>query len=87
MYVLIYDEHDLLKPRKKIISVHKSRRTAEKALDKRKRDLGRTVEECNTRIVWTERKAAGGDYLSESDFVTWRPDEKIPEGELYSDTD
>jgi hypothetical protein len=87
MYALIYDEHNLLKPRKKIISVHRSRKTAEKALEKRMRDLGRIVEECNTRIVWVEGKAKKGGYLTGSDFKTWRPGEKIPEGELYSDTD
>jgi hypothetical protein len=71
MYALIYDEHDLVKPKKKVISVHKSRDTAETALEKRKKKLGKKVWECNTRIVWT----------------TWRPGEPIPAGEMYSDTD
>jgi sialic acid synthase SpsE len=87
MYALIYDEHDLLKPHKKVVSVHRTRQTAEKALEKRKRILGRTVEECHTRIVWVDRKIARGDVLKEPDFVTWRPGEEIPEGELYSDSD
>jgi hypothetical protein len=51
------------------------------------RKLGRTVEECNTRIVWVEGKAQKGAYLTAADFKTWRPGEEIPEGELYSDTD
>ena len=87
MYALIYDEHNLLQPRKKIISVHRSRETAETALQKRMRKLGRSVEECNTRIVWVEGKAKKGGYLTTADFKTWRPGEEIPEGELYSDTD
>jgi hypothetical protein len=87
MYALIYDEHDFLKPRKEIISVHRSRKTAEKALEKRMRNLNRTVEECNTRIVWVEGKAFKGHYISEADFKTWRPGERIPQGDLYSDTD
>ena len=87
MYALIFDEHDLLKPKKKIISIHKRRETAEKALAKRMRKLGRSVEECNTRIVWVKGKASEGGYLLDSDFETWRPGEKIPEGDLYSDTD
>jgi ferredoxin-NADP reductase len=87
MYALIYDEHNLLQPRKKIISVHRSRETAETALQKRMRKLGRAVEECNTRIVWVEGKAKKGNYLTAAEFKTWRPGEEIPEGELYSDTD
>jgi ferredoxin-NADP reductase len=87
MYALIYDEHNLLQPRKKIISVHRSRDTAETALQKRMRKLGRSVEECNTRIVWVEGKAKKGGYLTTANFKTWRPGEEIPEGELYSDTD
>ena len=39
MYALIYDEHDLVKPKKKVISVHKSRDTAETALEKRKKKV------------------------------------------------
>jgi hypothetical protein len=87
MYALIYDEHDLLKPQKKVISVHRSRETAEKALDKRMRTLGRSIEECNTRIVWVAGKVRQGDTLTGSDFETWRPGENIPAGDLYSDTD
>ena len=68
MYALIYDEHNLLQPRKKIISVHRSRQTAEKALQKRMRNIGRTIEECNTRIVWVEGKAKKGSYLTAADF-------------------
>jgi len=87
MYALIYDEHDLSKPFKEVISVHRTRKTAENELEKRKRKLGKTVLECDTRIVWVERKVRKGDYLTAPDIETWRPGEKIPEGELYSDSD
>ena len=51
MYALIYDEYDLAKPRKRVISVHRKRETAEQALAKRQRKLGKRVWECDTRIV------------------------------------
>ncbi len=87
MYALIYDDHDLAKPFKRVISMHTSRATAEKALKKRQDKLGRKVWDCNTRIVWATRKAKAGGTISAADFSTWRPGEKIPEGELHSDTD
>ena len=87
MYALIFDDHDLLKYQKEVISVHRSRETAEKALKKRRRILGRSIEECNTRIVWVKVKAVAGDYLTAAEFETWQPGETIPEGDLYSDTD
>ena len=52
MYALIYDESDPAKREKKVISVHKTRETAEKALKKRQHKLDKRVWECNTRIVW-----------------------------------
>ena len=87
MYALIYDEHDLVKPQKKVISVHKSRDTAENALERRKKDLGKEVWECNTRIVWIVGNVNAGGYVKPGEYDTWRPGEKIPEGEIYSDTD
>ena len=87
MYTLIYDKHDLTKPFKKVISVHKSRETAEKALQKRMVKLGRRVWDCHTRIVWTESKVKPGEFMASNQFSTWRQGETIPEGELYSDTD
>jgi hypothetical protein len=39
MYALIYDEFDPAKREKKVISVHKTRAAAEKALKKRQRKL------------------------------------------------
>ena len=87
MFALIYDEHDLNKPFKEVISVHKTRETAEKALEKRKLRLGKTTVECNTRIVWVKHAVKRGNYLTVAEFENWRPGEKIPEGELVSDTD
>jgi hypothetical protein len=87
MYALIYDEHRLEEPQKKVISVHDSRPAAEAALEKRKEELGRTVWECNTRIVWVEKSVAAGENVIPGEFDTWRPGETIPEGELRSDSD
>jgi hypothetical protein len=87
MFALIYDTHDLDKPNKRVISVHKSRETAENALEARKKRLGKTVEECDTRIVWVKRKVQPEDVVIDQDFSTWKPDEKIPYGETHSDTD
>jgi hypothetical protein len=87
MFVLIYDTHDLDKPLKRVISVHKSRENAETALEERKKRLGKTVEECDTRIVWVKRKVQREDVVLDQDFSTWKPGEKIPYGETHSDTD
>jgi hypothetical protein len=87
VFALIYDEHQLDRPQKKVISIHKSRRTAEMALEKRKKKLGRKVWECNTRIIWTEKKIGTGDVVGPGEYDTWRPGEKIPEGEIHGDSD
>jgi hypothetical protein len=87
MYALIYDEHNLEAPMKKVISVHDSRNEAEQALESRKRKLGRKVWECNTRVVWIEGKINAGNSVKTGQYSAWRSDETIPEGELYSDTD
>ncbi len=87
MYALIYDEHHLDKPNKKVISTHESREEADVALEDRKNKLGRTVYECHTRIVWIEGEVKAGGYVKPGDFETWRPGEAIPEGELHSDVD
>ena len=87
MFALIYDTHELDKPLKRVISVHKSRQTAESALEKRMTRLGKTVEECDTRIVWVKRKVQREDVVLDKDFSTWKPGEKIPYGETHSDTD
>jgi len=87
MFALIYDEHDFSKNQKPVISVHHSRETAEKALEKRMKKLKKRVWECDTRIVWVNGKVRPGDYLTSAQFSTWRPGEKVPAGEMYSDTD
>ena len=87
MYALIYDEHRLDKPEKRVISIHDSREAAEVALEKRKEELGRKVWECHTRIVWTEKKIEAGDAVGPGEYDTWRPDEDIPEGEIHADSD
>ena len=70
-----------------MISVHQSRETAEKALENRKLKLGKKIWECNTRIVWIESKVKAGDLVKPGEHTDWRPGEKIPQGELYSDAD
>jgi hypothetical protein len=87
MFALIYDTHELDKPQKRVISVHQSRKTAETALEERKKRLGKTVEECDTRIVWVKRKVQREDVVIDKDFSTWKPGEKVPYGETHSDTD
>lgn len=87
MFALIYDEYDLSQPRKKVISVHRRRETAERALEKRMKKLGKRVWECDTRIVWVIKKVRAGDFIKSTDFETWRPGEKIPHGERYPDSD
>jgi hypothetical protein len=87
MYALIYDEHKLDIPQKKVISIHESRGEAEDALEKRKAALGRKVWECHTRIVWTEKRIKTGDVVAAGEYDTWRPGEDIPEGETHGDSD
>jgi hypothetical protein len=87
MFALIYDTHELDKPDKRVLSLHKSRKTAEKALEKRMIMLGRRVWDCNTRIVWLEGKARRGDLVTANGFSTWKPGENIPYGETHPDCD
>ncbi len=87
MFALIYDTHELDEPKKRVISVHKSRDLAEEALEKRKVELGRRVWECNTRIVWLTEKVQRGDVVTATEFETWKPGEEIPYGETHPDSD
>jgi len=87
MYTLIYDDHKLDQIKKKVISVHETRKKSEEVLTKRQTDLGRRVYECNTRIVWTDKEVSTDDVLEANEFATWRPGEDIPVGELNSDSD
>ena len=87
MFALIFDTHELDKPLKKVLSVHKTRQTAERILKIRMARLGKKVWECDTRIVWLKAAAQRGDTVTAKDFSTWRPGEKIPYGELHPDGD
>jgi hypothetical protein len=87
MYALIYDNQNPAQLLKQVISVHRSRKTAENALFKRMKRLNKRVWECYTRIVWVDGKVKTNDLLNPSMFSAWRKGEKIPWGELYSDCD
>lgn len=88
MFALIYDTHELDKPFKRVLSVHKTRETAERALEKRMARLGKKkVWECDTRIVWLKERVKPGYGVTENAFSTWRPGEEIPYGELHPDCD
>ena len=87
MYALIYDEFDPVKREKEVISVHKTRETAEKALQKRQHTLGKRVWECYTRIVWVHDRVTKGDHITPNNFDTWAPGEKIPQGDRVPDGD
>lgn len=87
MYALIYDEFDPAQREKKVISMHRSRETAEKALKKRQDELGKRVWECNTRIVWVYESLSTGDTVTPDRFDTWAPDEKIPRSDRVPDGD
>jgi hypothetical protein len=87
MYALIYDEHRLDRPEKRVISIHRRRDTAEDALEKRQKKLGRTVTECNTRVVWVKKAVRAGETVGPGEYETWRPGEPVPEGEVVGDSD
>jgi len=87
MFALIYDTRELDKPQKRVLSVHKTRQTAERVLEIRMVRLGKKVEECDTRIVWVKRKVKREDVVIDKDFSTWKPGEKVPYGELHPDCD
>jgi hypothetical protein len=87
MYALIYDEFDSAKREKRVISVHKTRETAEKAMKTRQRNLDRRVWECGTRIVWVHGRVHEGDTITPKSFDVWAPGEKIPEGDRVPDGD
>ena len=87
MYALIYDEFDPAKREKRVVSVHKTRETAEKALTKRQHKLSKRVWDCNTRIVWVYDRVHVGDKLTPTYFDTWAPGEKIPMGDQVPNGD
>lgn len=87
MYALIYDELDLSKRDKKVISLHPDRKNAEYALARRRDDLGKKILECHTRIVWLHNEVNPGETVTPNLFDTWAPDEEIPESEKVPDGD
>ena len=87
MYALIYDEFEPSMREKKVVSVHKTRETAEKALKKRQKKFDRRVWECNTRIVWVYDQVHSGDTITPDSFDTWAPGEEIPMGDQVPDGD
>jgi hypothetical protein len=87
MYALIFDEHNLKKPFKRVISVHRTRKGADTALYQHRKTHGKKVQECNMRAVWVEKRIKAGDAVTPREFETWRPGERIPEGETHSDED
>ena len=87
MYALIYDDFDPDQREKRVISIHKTRATAEKALTKRRHRLHRKIWECHTRIVWVHDPVHAGDTITPTHFDTWGPGEKIPAGDRVPDGD
>ena len=87
MYALIYDDHELDHPKKRVISVHDSREESDRALKNRWDTMGKRVWECNTRIVWVDREVNPGDMVTPGEFHTWRPGEPIPRGDRIEECD
>mgnify|MGYP000053041825 CR=1 FL=1 len=87
MYALVYDENDPQQPLMEVISLHKTREAAERALTKRMKRLDKRVWECDTRIVWIAQRVRPMDLVAPKDVATWRPGEAIPFGEQFSDAD
>ena len=87
MYAVIFDEHDLNRPSKRVVSVHETRQSAEAALSEYRKTHGKKVQECNMRVVWVQKKITAGDSVTARQFEAWRPGETVPEGELHSDED
>jgi len=87
MYALIYDEFDPANREKKVVSVHKTREAADKALKERQIRLGRRVWECQTRVVWVKNLVRKGDTITPNSFDTWAPGEKIPHSDRVPDGD
>ena len=87
MFAVIYDDYDLSKPEKEVLSIHKTRATAQNALMERQRKLGKRVWECHARVVWLQDRVQPGDKVTADTFDTWAPDEEIPEGDRVPEVD
>ena len=87
MYALICDEFEPARRKKRVISVHKTRMTAEKAQMKLPHKLAQGDKDCYTRIVWVHRPIRKGEYITPDAFDTWAPGEKVPEGDRVPECD
>ena len=87
MYALIEDDYDPTKRQKQVMSAHKSREAAQKALEKHRIEVQKRVWECIHRIVWIEGQIRRGDRITPDAFETWGPHEEIPEGDRVPDGD
>lgn len=87
MYALICDEFEPTHRKKKVISVHKTRVTAEKAQMKLPHKLHQEGSECYTRIVWAYHPVRKGESITPDDFDTWAPGEEIPQGDRVPECD
>ena len=87
MYALICDEFEPTHRKKKVLSVHQTRMTAEKAQMELPRKLLQRGSECYTRIVWAYHPIRKGEYITPDDFDTWAPGERIPESDRVPECD
>ena len=87
MYALICDEFEPTRREKRVISVHKTRITAEKAQMKLPYKLIQAGRKCYTRIVWVYYPIRRGETITPDLFDTWAPGEKIPEGDRIPECD
>jgi hypothetical protein len=69
MYALIYDEHHLDRPQKKVLSIHENREDAELALEKRKEKLGKKYGSV-MRALFGPRRKSDPEILSGSVNMT-----------------
>jgi len=87
MFALIYDPHDMSKPFKQVLSVHKTREAAQQALEKRMARSGKHLWERDARIVWLTENAKPGYGVTENAFSTRQPGESIPYGQTQAERD
>ncbi len=69
MYALIIDDKHLNEFQKKVIGVYGNREETNRALTKRKNELGEIVWECNTRMVWIDKAVNPGDIIHTRDLA------------------
>lgn len=72
MYALIHREEYPNTSKKRVISIHASRKDSERALRKRQQALGKDQWACKTKIVWTDKAIQPGDIITENERLVWR---------------